>query len=123
MEYNLIQSIGSAIDNVYSNYSDDSARKTLAKLYDDKMSISFITIINVAREHDLHIQMNNLKKEANEMIKSRLSLIKNQFKSDAGRPLKAKKCSVKDNIETLTVSPYSPHRKLKFTYTLTYEIS
>jgi hypothetical protein len=123
MEYDLIQSIGNAIDNVYNNYSENSSRKTLAKLHDNKMSISFMTILNVAREQDLHIQMKNLQKEANDMIKSRLGLIKDQFKSSAGRSLKAKNCGTSDNIETLTVSPYSPHRKLKYTYTLTYEIS
>tara|TARA_B100000085_G_scaffold280593_1_gene305753 strand:- start:2889 stop:3260 length:372 start_codon:yes stop_codon:yes gene_type:complete len=123
MEYDLIQSIGSAIDNVYNNYAENSSRRTLAKLHNDQMTISFMTILNVAREQDLHIQMQHLQKEANDMIRSRLNLIKSQFKSEAGRPLKTKKCGTSDNIETLTVSPYSPHRKLKYTYSLVYEVS
>lgn len=123
MEYDFISAIGNAIDNVYNNYAENSSRRTVAKLIDDKMSITFMTVINIARESDLHFQMQNLNKEANDMIKSRLNLIKSQFKENSGRTLKTKKVSQSDNIETLTVSAYSPHRSLKFSYTVLYEVS
>ena len=123
MEYDFIVSIGNCIDSVYNNLSEDGSRKTIVKLEsEDTMSVSFRTILNIAKESDLHTQMKFLEKEANEIISSRLKLIKKEFKTSSGRELKAKKVNSKDNLETLTVSPYSPHRKLKYTYTCFYEV-
>jgi len=123
MEYEFIQSIGNAIDNVYSNSSENGSRKTTAKLIDNKMLLTYMTIINTARESDIHYQMRDLKKESTVMIRERLDSIKKQFKESSGRTLKAKKCEEYDNIETLTVSPYSPHRSLKISYTVVYEVA
>ena len=123
MEYNFIVSIGNCIDSVYSNLSEDGSRKTITKIESDEiMSISFRSILNVAKESDLHFQMSLLEKETNEIISSRLKLIKKEFKANSGRELKVKKINSKDNLETLTTSPYSPHRKLKYTCTCFYEV-
>jgi len=122
MEYDLISNIGNVIDNVYSCSSEDGARKTKASLVGNEMHITYITILNSSRENDLHIQMMNLKKESNEMISSRLRTIKQEFKSQAGRALTTKKIGQSDNVETLTVSPYSPFRKLKYSCTYKYEV-
>jgi len=123
MEYDFIMSIGSSIDCVYNNITEDGSRKTVAKIEDENtMSISFRTILNAARESDLHMQLALLEKESSEVISSRLKLIKKEFKNSSGRELSAKKTNSKDNLETLTVSPYSPHRKLKYTCTCFFEV-
>lgn len=122
MEYDLVVSIGNAIDNVYNNYSEDGSRKTVAKLVGECMHVSYMTILNSARECDLHMQIVDLKKEADEIIKSRLKTIKEEFKNASGRTLSAKKIDDKCDFETLTVSPFSPFRKLKFTCTYSYEV-
>jgi hypothetical protein len=124
MNYELINSLGNAIDNVYSYSSEDFSRKTKAKLLNDKeMTISFVTIVNVSRENDLHPQIVNLKKEGIHFIKGRLNSIKKDFKERARRPLKAKKCLESDSFEVLTVSPYSHHRTYKYCIIHTFEIS
>ena len=87
------------------------------------MSLTYMTILNIARESDLHIQMKHLKKESSDMISSRLRIIKSKFKESTKRALKTKKCGESDNIETLTVSPYSPKKTLKFSHTVIYEVS
>ena len=123
MEYDFVMSIGNSIDCVYNNLTEDGSRKTVAKLENENtMSISFRTILNAARESDLHSQLALLEKEKNEVISSRLKLIKKEFKQCSGRELKTKKVDSKDNLETLTVSPYSPHRKLKYTCTCFFEV-
>ena len=123
MEYDLVSTIGSCIDNVYNNTSEDGSRGTVARLLDaNTMTIEYRTILNIARESDLHIQLQGIKKETNEMISSRLKTIKAEFKSYSGRALITKKTGATDAIETLTVSPYSPHRKMKFVCKYTYEI-
>ena len=122
MEYDLINGLGSAIDNVYSYSSEDGSRKTKAKLVGEEMHITYVTILNSSRESDLHHQMSRLKKESDEMISSRLRTIKKEFKNSAGRALVTKKTGNSDDIETLTVSPYSPFRKLKYSCTYRYEV-
>jgi len=124
MEYEVINSLACCIDSVYNNTQEDASRKTIAKIVDNNcMSITYMTIINIARESDLHIQMKSLKKESSEMISSRLRTIKSKFKESSSRALKTKKRGESDGFETLTVSPYSPNKTLKFTHTVVYEVS
>ena len=122
MEYDVLEGLRNSIDNVYNYTSEDGSRKTIVKLLGDQLHISYMTILNSSRETDLHIQVVGLKKESDEMIKSRLRTIKDEFKKCSGRTLKASKLSDKDSFETLTVSPFSPFRKLKYTCTYTYEV-
>ena len=123
MEYDFLMSIGNSIDCVYNNLSEEGSRKTIAKLENDNiMSISFRTIINIARESDLHLQVKLLEKETSEIISSRLKLIKSQFKENSGKTLSCKKKDQSDNFETLTVSPYSPFRTIKYSCTYFYEV-
>jgi len=123
MEYDFLMSIGNSIDCVYNNLSEEGSRKTIAKLENENtMSISFRTIINIARESDLHHQVKLLEKETSEIISSRLKLIKQQFKENSGRSMTCKKKDHKDNFETLTVSPYSPLKTIKYSCTYFYEV-
>ena len=122
MEYELITHIGNAIDNVYNYTSEDSSRRTVAKLIDDQLVVEYRTILNVAKDQELEHQMIMIKSESKQMIDSRLKSIKDCFKEAAGRSLRTKKISDHDKIETLTVSPYSPIRTLKYTFSVCYEV-
>ena len=123
MEYDLITKLGNCIDNVYNNYAESSSRRTVAKIQDDHLVIEYRTILRVAKDYELEMQMDLVKSESKQMIESRLRTIKDTFKEGAGRALKAKKVMDFDNIETLTVSPYSPIRTLKYTFSVGYEVS
>ena len=123
MEYDLITKLGNCIDNVYNNYAESSSRRTVAKIQDEHLVIEYRTILRVAKDHELEIQMDLVKSESKQMIESRLRTIKDTFKEGAGRALKAKKVMDFDNVETLTVSPYSPIRTLKYTFSVGYEVS
>jgi len=122
MELNFLESLGSSIDNVFNYTSSDGSRKTTASLQGENLCISFQTILNSSRESDLHFQVANLKKESDEMIKSRLKTIEQEFKKCASRDLVSNKISDRDSFETLTISAYSPFRKLKYTCTYVYEV-
>tara|TARA_Y100000592_G_scaffold100928_1_gene183820 strand:- start:12119 stop:12490 length:372 start_codon:yes stop_codon:yes gene_type:complete len=123
MEYDLITKLGNCIDNVYNNYAESSDRRTVAKVQDDHLVIEYRTILRVAKDQELEMQMDLVKSESKQMIDSRLRTIKSCFKEDAGRALKTKKVMDFDNIETLTVSPYNPVRTLKYTFSVGYEVS
>jgi hypothetical protein len=123
MEYDLIMKLGNCIDNVYNNYAESSDRRIVAKIQDEYLVIEYRTILRVAKDHELEMQMDLIKSESKQMIESRLRTIKSVFKEDSGKSLKAKKVMDFDNIETLTVSPYSPIRTLKYTFSVGYEVS
>lgn len=122
MSYELINSLGNAIDDVYNNTYEGNGRKTVAQLRNDCLEISFRTIINIAREKDLQDQIILLKKEANDLISQRLKTIEKSFKESSGRDLVSKKISENDGFETLTVSPYSHLKTLKYTLKYCYEV-
>ena len=91
MDYNTINALGSAIDNVYSYTSEGGDRKTVAKIVNNnELHISYRTILNIGRDSDLTMQMSLLVKESKDMIASRLRTIKSEFKSSAGETLKTK---------------------------------
>ena len=123
MEYDLITKLGNCIDNVYNNYAESSSRRTVAKIQDEHLVIEYRTILRVAKDSELQMQMDLVKSETKQMIDSRLRTIKQCFKEEAGRALKVKKVMDFDNIETLTVSPYNPIRTLKYTFSVGYEVS
>ena len=123
MEYDLITKLGNCIDNVYNNYAESSDRRTVARIQDSHLVIEYRTILRVAKDHELEMQMDLIKSETKQMIDSRLRTIKQCFKEEAGRALKTKKVMDFDNIETLTVSPYNPIRTLKYTFSVGYEVS
>lgn len=122
MEYDLIQHLGKAIDDVYNNTAEDSTRRTIAKFQNENLVIEYRTILSVARESDMDLHVKEAKREANQMLTSRLKLIKECFKECAGRSLKTKKIDERDNSEILTVSAYNPVRMIKFTFCQTFEV-
>lgn len=123
MSYELMSSIGNCIDNVYAYASESPERKTVATLSDNVMNIRYVTIIRAGKDLDLQMQMSLLQSEAKQMISSRLKSIKEEFKKCSSSTLKTKKCGETSDIETLTVSPYSPIRTLKVNITYCYEVS
>ena len=123
MEYDLITKLGNCIDNVYNNYAESSDRRTVARIQDEHLVIEYRTILRVAKDSELQMQMDLVKSETKQMIDSRLRTIKQSFKEEAGRALKTKKIMDFDNVETLTVSPYNPIRTLKYTFSVGYEVS
>jgi glutamate formiminotransferase len=123
MEYELIQSLGNCLDNVYNNYSEQHDRRTVASIKDNLLCVEYQTILRAAKDVEFQRQIDLLKSESTQMINSRLKLIKEEFKLRAERSLRTKKCNESDRMETLTVSPYSPIRTIKYTYVVCYEVS
>lgn len=115
--------LGNAIDNVYNNTAEREDRRTSASIKGNCLVIDFRTILRAAKDEDLHRQISLLDSEAKQMIASRLKTIKECYKECSGKRLKSKEVDKKDNIETLTVSPYNPIRTLKYTVSCTFEIS
>jgi hypothetical protein len=124
MKYEIIANIGSAIDNVYNNYSEDkgSARKTIAKLKDNCLHIQYQSILRLPKDVDLQAQIKLLESETHQIVSSRLDLIKKSYKQMSNSTLKVSKVSSTPSFETLTISPYSPIRTMLYRCECIYEI-
>jgi len=123
MDYDLIQNLGCAIDNVYNNISEKPDRRTTTKIINDMLIVEYQTIITIAKDADFKYQMDMIKSESKQMIDSRLKSVKECFKESSGKSLKTKKEKDYDRVETLTVSPYSPIRTYKYSFCVEYGIS
>ena len=80
MTYEEIHALGSSIDGVYNNYSDDGTRKVTAKLDNYCLTLTYQTVVHIARDQGMHLQTPRLKDESSQMIRSRLKLIKKTFR-------------------------------------------
>ena len=122
MTYEEIHALGNSLDGVYNNYSNNGASKVTAKLDGCCLTLTYQTVVHIARDHGMHLQTPRLKDESSQMIRSRLSLIKKSFKECCDRALKAKKISESDFFETISTNPYTPKRVIKYSMTVSYEI-
>ena len=61
MDYDLIQNLGCAIDDVYSNISEKPDRRTTSKLVSDKLVVEYQTILTIAKDGDFKHQMDMVK--------------------------------------------------------------
>ena len=123
MTYEEIHALGSSIDGVYNNYSDDGTRKVTAKLDNYCLTLTYQTIVHIASDQGMHLQTPRLKDESSQMIRSRLDLIKKSFRECCDRTLKTSKLSESDFFETISTSPYTPKRVVKYSMSVSYEIS
>ena len=123
MTYEELHALGSSIDGVYNNYSDDGTRKVTAKLDNYCLTLTYQTIVHIARDQGMHLQTPRLKDESSQMIRSRLNLIKKTFRECCDRTLKTSKLSESDFFETISISPYTPKRVVKYSMSVSYEIS
>ena len=122
MTYEEIHALGNCLDGVYNNYSNSGTSKVTAKLDGCCLTLTYQTVVHIARDQGMHLQTPRLKDESNQMIRSRLSLIKKDFKSCCERSLKAKKTGESDFFETISTNPYTPKRVIKYSMSVSYEI-
>lgn len=123
MTYEEIHALGNSIDGVYNNYSQDGTRKVTAKLEDCCLTLTYQTIVHIARDQGMHLQTPRLKDESSQMIRSRLNLVKKTFRECCDRTLKTKKIGESDFFETISTNPYTPKRVVKYSMSVSYEVS
>ena len=62
------------------------------------------------------------EEESIKITKEYMKNIKKEFKSSAGRSLKAKELTSNDSIDVITTSPYSPRRTAYYRRTTVYRV-
>ena len=121
MELETINALACCLDDVY-NTSPSGSRKVTSRLDNNKLTLTFQTIKNFARDSHLHIESGNCKEEGVQIINKRVKEIKKLFKSQTGRELVLDQEKQSDNFETISVSAFNPNRIMKYTFNVCFEI-
>ena len=87
-----------------------------------KMVCCYTTIVNLMSDRNLRDQCTRFEEESVNITKQYLKELKKEFKSLAGRALKAKETDSRDSIEVITSSPYSPKRTAYYRRFTTFEV-
>ena len=88
----------------------------------NRMVCTYTTIVNLMGDRNLREQSQRFEEESVNIIKEYLKELKREFKSLAGRAIKAKEVSSRDSIEIITSSPYSPKRTAYYRRFTTFEV-
>lgn len=122
MELETINALACCLDDVYNNTTPSGSRKVTSRLDNNKLTITFQTIVNFARDCHLHIESGKLKAEGAVIVNDKIKEIKKLFKNQTDSDLNLKKEKESDNFETISVSAFSPNRVMKYTFSVCYEV-
>ncbi len=91
-------------------------------LQDNKMIVTYTTIVHLVSDRNLRDQCRRFEEESIKLTKEHVGNLKSEFRSMAGRSLKSKEVSTNDSIEVISASPYSPKRTAYYRRFTTYEV-
>jgi len=91
-------------------------------LQDDKFSVTYMTIVNLASVYEMRALAKRYEEESIKIVNEYVKNVKKQFKSEAGRALKVKELNSSDTIDIITVSAFSPRRNAYYKRTTTFRI-
>ena len=91
-------------------------------LQDNKMTITYTTIVHLASDRNLRDQCKRFEEESISLIKQYVKNIKSEFKKVAERSIKSKEFSTNDSIEIISTDPRSPRRTAYYRRFTTYEV-
>ena len=103
-----IRALAQATETTWGYSSSD--RKLTTKLNGEVMEMQLMTVVHFASELSLSQQLPAQRDYANEVFKSELKRIKEQFKDSAGRALVTKEINRDDDVELISATSNSPRK-------------
>tara|TARA_B100000700_G_scaffold210481_1_gene231381 strand:+ start:3274 stop:3654 length:381 start_codon:yes stop_codon:yes gene_type:complete len=91
-------------------------------LQDDKFSVTYITIVNLASVYEMRDLAKRYEEESIKIINEYMKNVKRDFRSEAGRSLKVKELNSSDTMDVITASAFSPRRNAYYKRTTTFRI-
>ncbi len=124
LSFREVNVLGNICDTTYGKSSTIRSPTVSLKtsLQGDKFSVSYMTIVNLGSVHEMRDLAGRYEEESIKITKEYMKNIKKEFKSSAGRSLKAKELSSNDSIDIITTSPYSPRRTAYYKRTTVYRV-
>ncbi len=103
-----INALGQIFNHTFG-YSSDTMKVT-SSLHGDSLILKYVAIISFANEESMQQQKSKYEKEANDAITDALKNMKAQFRERVGRSIKVVEENRDDNVELVSVSPYTPRK-------------
>ena len=103
-----VSALGQIFNHTFG-YSSDTMKVT-SSLHGDSLTLKYIAIISFACEESMQKQKAKYEKEANDCITDALKKMKTDFKERVGRSIKVTEEDRDDDLELVSVSPYSPRK-------------
>ena len=103
-----IRALAQATETSWGYTSSD--RKLTSKLNGDVLELQLMTIVNFASELALSQQISTQRDYANDVFKTEVKRIKEQFKDTAGRALTTKEIDRDDDVELISATSNSPRK-------------
>mgnify|MGYP003149678052 CR=1 FL=1 len=91
-------------------------------LQDNKMTVTYTTIVHLASDRNLRDQCKRFEEESISLTKQYTKNIKSEFKKVAGRALKAKEVSSSDSVEIISADPRAARRTAYYRRFTAYEV-
>jgi len=103
-----VSALGQIFNHTFG-YSSDTMKVT-SHIHGDSLVLKYIAVISFASEESMQQQKTKYEKEANDAIADALKNMKTQFKDRVGRSIKVTEEDRDDDVELVSVSPYSPRK-------------
>lgn len=116
-----IRALAQATETSWGYASSD--RKLTSKLQGDVLELQLMTVVHFAGEQALSQQLGAQRDYANEVFKSELKRIKEQFKSSADRALVTKELNRDDDLELISATSNSPRKIAYFRANIKLQVS
>ena len=120
-----LNSLGTIINTSYGQASTRGNDKGYALKYsmtDSGVKLSFNALVQFASEKSLQDQMDNIKKESNDLINNDIARIKSEYKETTGESITLSNVNERDNLELISASINSPIKRAVYRREVFYEI-
>jgi len=121
-----LNTLGTIINTSFGQGSTRGNDKGYALKYsmtENGVKLSFNALFQFASEKSLQEQVDNLKKESNQLIKDDINRVVGEFKEETGESISLKNINERDNIEMLSASVHSPIRRAVYRREIFYSIN
>ena len=119
MNFNDVNVLGNLIDTTFGKSSSrDGSYSIKCKQAGENLVLNYTMIVHFATEHALREQVIRCTDEATQRLTEYLTLLKKEFKAEAGSALNTTKSSTSDNVELISATSNSP-RKIAY-YRMTW---
>ena len=124
LSFREVNVLGNICDTTFGRSSTTRSPTVSLKttLQNDKLSVTYMTIVNLGSVREMRALASRYEEESIKITKEYMKNIKKEFKSSAGRSLKAKELTSNDSIDVITTSPYSPRRTAYYKRTTVYRV-
>ena len=124
LTFEEINILGNIINYSFGSASmKDAGYGITTSLGGNLMTLKYATVVHFNSSDGLATQKKEHERQSNEMLDKKLAEVKADFREQAGRALKLKEVSNKDDVELISATAYSERKIAYYRRAIVFEIS